>query len=60
MLTRWPPGTVLVLSTGGEEPHAIPVSAALLAGPRRVLIGLAKAASRSRGCGPIRGSRCRS
>jgi hypothetical protein len=33
---------VLVLSTGGEEPHCIPVSAALLAGPNRILIGLAE------------------
>jgi flavin reductase (DIM6/NTAB) family NADH-FMN oxidoreductase RutF len=41
MLSQWPPGTVLVLATGGEEPHAIPVSAAVLADPRRVLIGLA-------------------
>jgi Pyridoxamine 5'-phosphate oxidase len=41
MLTQWPPGTVLVLSTGGQGPHAIPVSAAVLAGPGRILIGLA-------------------
>lgn len=40
-LPRWPPGTVLVLVTGGSEPHAIPVSAAVRAGPRRVLLGLA-------------------
>jgi hypothetical protein len=33
---------VLVLSTGGEEPHCIPVSAAVLAGPSRVLVGLAE------------------
>jgi hypothetical protein len=33
---------VLVLSTGGEEPQSIPVSAAVLAGPSRVLIGLAE------------------
>jgi len=42
MLTQWPPGTVLVLSTGGQGPHAIPVSAAVLAGPGRILIGLAE------------------
>jgi hypothetical protein len=40
-LPTWPPGTVLVLVTGGTEPHAIPVSAAVRAGPRRVLVGLA-------------------
>jgi hypothetical protein len=42
VLTPWPAGTALVLSTGGEEPHSIPVSAAVLAGPSRVLIGLAE------------------
>jgi Pyridoxamine 5'-phosphate oxidase len=42
VLPEWPAGTVMILSTGGEEPHAIPVSAALRAGPRRVLIGLAQ------------------
>jgi len=31
---------VAILSTGGEEPHAIPVSTAWRAGPRRVLIAL--------------------
>ena len=41
MLSQWPPGTVLVLATGGEEPHAIPVSVAVLADPSRVLVGLA-------------------
>ena len=40
MLPDWPAGTVTILSTRGEEPHAIPVSAALRAGPRRVLIAL--------------------
>ena len=40
MLPEWPAGTVTILSTGGEEPHAIPVSAALRAGPRRALIAL--------------------
>jgi len=33
---------VLVLVTAGERPHAIPVSAAVRAGPRRVLLGLAR------------------
>lgn len=34
-------GTVTILSTGGVAPHAIPVSAALRVGPRRVLLALA-------------------
>ncbi len=42
MLPHWPAGTVLVLVTGGDRPHAIPVSAALRAGPQRVLIALAR------------------
>ena len=41
MLPDWPPGTVTILATAGEAPHAIPVSAALRAGPRHVLLGLA-------------------
>src|SRR5689334_6799011 len=41
-LPQWPPGTVLTLVTGGREPHAIPVSAAVRAGPLRLLIGLAR------------------
>jgi flavin reductase (DIM6/NTAB) family NADH-FMN oxidoreductase RutF len=40
-LPDWPAGTVAILVTGGERPHAIPVSAVVRAGPRRVLIGLA-------------------
>lgn len=40
-LPDWPEGTVLVLVTAGERPHAIPISAAVRAGARRVLIGLA-------------------
>ena len=40
-LPDWPAGTVAILVTGGERPHAIPVSAVLRAGPRRLLIGLA-------------------
>ena len=43
MLPDWPAGTVLVLATAGSGggPHAIPVSAAVRAGDRRVLLGLA-------------------
>ncbi|HUB04656.1 MAG TPA: hypothetical protein VMA76_06290 [Solirubrobacteraceae bacterium] len=41
MLPDWPPGTVTILATAGNPPHAIPVSAAVRAGPRRALIGLA-------------------
>ena len=41
MLPEWPPGTVTILATAGETPHAIPVSAAVRAGPRHVLLGLA-------------------
>ena len=41
MLPHWPPGTVTILATAGEAPHAIPVSAAVRAGPRHALIGLA-------------------
>jgi hypothetical protein len=40
-LPEWEEGTVAVLSTGGGAPHAIPVSAAVRAGPRRALIALA-------------------
>ena len=41
MLPNWPAGTVTILSTSGQEPHAIPVSSAIRAGPNRVLIALA-------------------
>jgi hypothetical protein len=41
-LPRWPDGTVVILVTGGGDPHAIPVSAALRAGDQRVLLGLAR------------------
>jgi hypothetical protein len=41
VLPEWPPGTVTILCTAGGSPHAIPVSAAVRAGPRRALIGLA-------------------
>ena len=39
-LPDWPPGTVAILSTGGGPPHGIPVSTALRAGPRTVLLAL--------------------
>jgi Pyridoxamine 5'-phosphate oxidase len=41
-LPEWRRGTVAVLSTGGGAPHAIPVSTAVRAGPRRVLLALAR------------------
>jgi flavin reductase (DIM6/NTAB) family NADH-FMN oxidoreductase RutF len=41
-LPDWPAGTVAILVTAGERPHAIPVSAVIRAGPRRLLIGLAR------------------
>ena len=46
VLPEWPPGTVAILVTAGlvtagEAPHAIPVSAAIRAGSRHVLLGLA-------------------
>jgi nitroimidazol reductase NimA-like FMN-containing flavoprotein (pyridoxamine 5'-phosphate oxidase superfamily) len=42
VLPDWPPGTVAVLATAGDDgPHAIPVSTALRAGPRTVLLALA-------------------
>lgn len=41
VLPEWPPGTVLILVSAGCPPHAIPVSAAVRAGPERVLLGLA-------------------
>ena len=40
-LPDWPEGTVATLTTAGAEPHAIPVSLVLRAGPRELLIGLA-------------------
>jgi len=41
VLPDWPPGTVTVLATAGPRPHAIPVSAAVRAGPRHALVALA-------------------
>jgi hypothetical protein len=40
-LPDWPEGTAAVLSTGGGDPHAIPVSTAFRAGPRSIVLGLA-------------------
>jgi flavin reductase (DIM6/NTAB) family NADH-FMN oxidoreductase RutF len=39
-LPAWSQGTVAILSTGGGPPHGIPVSTALRAGPRTVLLAL--------------------
>jgi hypothetical protein len=41
ILPDWPVGTVAILVTGGDRPHAIPVSAIVRAAPRLALIGLA-------------------
>jgi hypothetical protein len=41
VLPDWPAGTVTILATAGELPHAIPVSAAVRAGPRHALLALA-------------------
>jgi hypothetical protein len=41
-LPAWPPGAVAILSTGAGAPHAIPVSTALNAGPRTVVLALAR------------------
>jgi hypothetical protein len=41
MLPDWPAGTVTILATAGDAPHAIPVSAAVRAGPRHLVLGLA-------------------
>jgi hypothetical protein len=41
-LPDWPAGTVAVLATAGAPPHAIPVSTAVRAGPRKVLLALAR------------------
>ena len=40
-LPEWPVGTVAILSTGAGAPPGIPVSTALRAGPRTVLLALA-------------------
>jgi hypothetical protein len=41
VLPDWPDGTVAILATAGGEPHAIPVSTAIRAGDRAVLLALA-------------------
>ena len=41
-LPEWEDGNVAILSTIGDAPHAIPVSTAVRAGPRRVLLALAR------------------
>jgi hypothetical protein len=41
-LPNWPAGTVAILATGGDRPHAIPVSAVVRGGPRLVFVGLAR------------------
>lgn len=41
-LPDWTPGTVVILSTGAGPPHAIPVSAGVRAGSRRLLLALAR------------------
>ncbi len=41
-LPEWEDGTVAILSTGAGAPHAIPVSTGVRAGPRRVLLALAR------------------
>jgi hypothetical protein len=41
-LPDWAPGTVAVLSTAGDPPHAIPVSTAVRLGPRRAALALAR------------------
>ena len=40
-LPDWPRGTVALLATSGDGPHAIPVSTARRAGPRTILLALA-------------------
>ena len=45
ILPGWPPRTVAVLATAGEDVHAIPVSAPVRAGDRAILLSL----HRSRG-----------
>ena len=42
MLPQWPDGTVATLSTGGGEPHAIPVSTIVRADDTTVLFVLAR------------------
>jgi hypothetical protein len=39
-LPHWEPGTVAILATAGEGPHAIPVSTAIRASERRIVLAL--------------------
>jgi len=39
-LPQWPPGTVCILATGGEGPHATPVSTALRTSDKRIVLAL--------------------
>jgi len=41
MLPHWPAGTVAILATADGAPHAIPVSAVVRGGDRRLLLALA-------------------
>jgi len=41
-LPEWPDGAVAILCTGAGAPHAIPVSTCVRAGPRTVLLALAR------------------
>jgi flavin reductase (DIM6/NTAB) family NADH-FMN oxidoreductase RutF len=41
-LPEWPPGTVAILATAGERPHAIPVSTLVRAGPDALLFALGR------------------
>ena len=40
-LPEWSPGAVAMLGTGAGAPHAIPISTAVRAGDRRILMALA-------------------
>jgi len=39
-LPQWSPGTVCILATGGEGPHAIPVSTAVRVAGKRIVLAL--------------------
>ena len=39
-LPQWPPGTVCILATGGDGPHAIPVSTAVRLPGKRIVLAL--------------------
>jgi len=41
MLPHWPAGTIAILATDDGTPHAIPVSAVVRGGDRRLLLALA-------------------